>query len=85
MLCQILTDSVAVQGDVTFEKPLFVNDTEGVGIQMLEENGILLSTKDFPPLRSITFKDNVRVRNNLISLIKLKSSITISFSILDQR
>jgi hypothetical protein len=57
-------DSVNVQGDVTFEKPLSVNDSEGVGLQMVEENGILLSTKDFPPLGSITFKNNVNVRQD---------------------
>ena len=58
----MLIDSVTVQGNVTFEKPLSVNDTESIGLQMLEGNGILLSTKNFPPLGSITFKSNIKVR-----------------------
>ncbi len=64
-------DSVNVQGDVTFEKPVSVSDSEGVGLQMLEENGILLSTKDFPPLGSITFKNKVNVRQDFFLFEKI--------------
>lgn len=71
-------DSLTVQGDVTFEKPLSVNDTEGVGLQMVEENGILLSTKDFPPLGSITFKDNVKVKK-MINFFILEILISLRF------
>ena len=68
-------DSVNVQGDVTFEKPLSVNDSEGVGLQMVEENGILLSTKDFLPLGSITFKNNVNVKQDFFLFEKIFISI----------
>ncbi|XP_057379728.1 uncharacterized protein LOC130702079 [Daphnia carinata] len=66
----LIYDSIAVEGDVIFEKPLSVSDTEGVGIKMLEERGILLSTKDFPPTRSLTVASNVMVKRDL-STVKL--------------
>lgn len=54
-------DSVDIQGEVTFEKPLSVTDAEGVGLQQLEENGMLLSTENFPPHHSFTFASSVTV------------------------
>lgn len=54
-------DSLDVNGDVTFEKPLSVTDTEGIGLQLLEEKGVLLSTENFPPIRSLTLTNNVKV------------------------
>lgn len=58
-------DSIDVKGDVKFEKPLSVADTEGVGLQLLEEKGVPLTTEDFPPIRSLILTQNVKV-NKLI-------------------
>ncbi|KZS11248.1 putative Closca [Daphnia magna] len=66
----LIYDSLAVEGDVIFEKPLSISDTEGVGIKMLQEKGIILSTKDFPPIRSLTVTSNVMVKRDL-STVKL--------------
>ncbi|KAI9558066.1 hypothetical protein GHT06_014819 [Daphnia sinensis] len=80
----LIYDSIAVDGDVIFEKPLTVSDTEGVGIKMLEEKGILLSTKDFPPLRSLTVSGDVMVKRDL-STTKLNGVPSADFFTRDRK
>ncbi len=69
-----------VNGDVTFEKPLSVTDTEGIGLHLLEEKGVLLSTENFPPIRSLTLTNNVKVVLNRQLIFSLVLS-TVLFSL----
>ena len=59
-----------IQGDVTFEKPISVDDTEGIGPQLLEEKGVLISTENFPPVKLLTLANNVEVHVHKTNSLK---------------